>query len=383
VSKKVAIIGASSAGLFTAHLLARHGLQVEVYEAAEPIKPPKRTLIVTDHFLRLTGPLGADTVVNKINRFELFADGKVASVRLARPDLVIERSALVEKLVEQARESGAHIFAGHRFNSMELNGGTLRFTVVRNNGNTQLVNGSADVLVGADGAFSRVARTAGWPQRKTLPLIQALVKLPKDMSVHTTRVWFLPEETPYFFWLIPHSSMEGALGLIAEDERLGRLALERFLRKKGLQPLEFQSARTPFYSQWVPYKRKIGRNDVYLVGDAGGHVKVSTVGGVVTGLRGALGVAEAILNGGHSSELRALRQELGIHRLIRSGLNGFSQDHYARLLDLVNSSVNHLLSWRSRDEARKLVTQLFLKEPRLLFLGLRGLVQRAIFASGR
>ena len=36
---------------------------------------------------------------------------------------------------------------------------------------------------------------------------------------------------------------------------------------------------------------------MYLGGDAAGHVKVSTVGGVVTGFRGALGVVEAILNG--------------------------------------------------------------------------------------
>ena len=41
--------------------------------------------------------------------------------------------------------------------------------------------------------------------------------------------------------------------------------------------------------------RRVGAGNVYLVGDAAGQVKVSTVGGTVTGLRGAQAVALAIL----------------------------------------------------------------------------------------
>jgi flavin-dependent dehydrogenase len=200
------------------------------------------------------------------------------------------------------------------------------------------------------------------------------VELPKDMAPDTTRVWFLPEETPYFFWLIPHSPTHGVLGLIAEEENRGLISLERFLQKKSLVPVDFQSARTPLYTRWIPTHRKIGESDVYLVGDAAGHVKVTTVGGIVTGLRGALGVAEAILNGQYSSELQALRKELGVHRLIRKSLHGFTQADYSRLLDILNPASKRSLGVYTRDQANKLLSNLLLRQPRFLFLGLRALL---------
>src|SRR5207249_7597277 len=121
-----------------------------------------------------------------------------------------------------------------------------------------------------------------------------------DLSMRgdTTRVWFIPEDTPYFYWLIPESPKRGAAGLIGEDGPQTRRALNRFLEKQHLEPLEFQAARIPLYTRWIPVRRRLSGANVYLVGDAAGHVKVTTVGGIVTGFRGATAVAEAILNGG-------------------------------------------------------------------------------------
>jgi flavin-dependent dehydrogenase len=205
--------------------------------------------------------------------------------------------------------------------------------------------------------------------------MQAVVELPEDLPSDTTRVWFLPDETSYFFWLIPHSPTHGVLGLIAEDKNRGRMALERFLKRKGIVSKASQSAPTPLYTRWVPIRRKKGGNDVYLVGDAAGHVKVTTVGGVVTGLRGAKGVAEAILNGGHSSELRSLRRELNLHLLIRKSLNGFGEADYVRLLDMLTPYSRRLLSSYTRDEAIKLVLSLSLRHPQLVLLSLRALIK--------
>jgi flavin-dependent dehydrogenase len=113
---------------------------------------------------------------------------------------------------------------------------------------------------------------------------------------------------------------------------------------------------------------------VYLVGDAAGHVKVTTVGGIVTGFRGALGVAEAILNGGSSRSFKALRRELNGHHLIRRVLNRFNQKDYNRLLDLLNPSTQETLGVFTRDETMKLLLNLLRKQTRLLLLGLRVLL---------
>lgn len=285
----------------------------------------------------------------------------------------MDRSKVIQRLADQAEASGAKILAGQRFLSLKPNGKGLTFTVSLNGGG-ELVEESADILVGADGAFSKVARSAGWPKQPTVPLLQAVVELPKDMPSDVTRVWFIPEETPYFYWLIPYSPTHGTLGLIGEEGHEIGGCLERFLEKKGLEPIEFQNAQVTKYTRWIPNHRKIGESHVYLVGDAAGHVKVSTMGGIVTGLWGALGAAEAILNGGSSREFRVLRQELDRHRLIRKVLHNFTQADYARLLDLLTPSIKRSLNLFRRDDSKRLLLHVFLRQPRLLLLSLRSLL---------
>jgi flavin-dependent dehydrogenase len=232
----------------------------------------------------------------------------------------------------------------------------------------------APSVVGADGAASRVARTAGWPPIETVPLLQAIIRLPKDCPPDTTRVWFVPDDTPYFYWMIPESSDRAALGVIGEDGRDTARCMARFLEKKHMEPLEWQGARIPVYRRWIPVKRRVGNGEVYLVGDAAAQVKVTTVGGIVTGFRGALGVAESILQNGRSRELRTLRRELDTHWLIRRTMHHFQQKDYSQLVDLLNLSTRDTLSEINRDESTRLLWNVLRRQPRLALLGLRGLL---------
>lgn len=370
----VAVVGGSAAGLFTAALLARGGRPVRVFERTETLEPEARTLIVTHRMRALLGPAAERSIVNEIRRFELFTDGRSASFSLNHPDLIIERRALIQSLADVARQSGATVELGRRFHSLHPNGDSLALEIEDcADGHREEVR--AGTVVAADGASSRVARAAGWAPLETAPLVQALVPLPKDMSPDTARIWFIPHETPYFYWLIPESSSRGALGLIGVDGTAARKHLEHFLEKRKLDPIEFQAARVPIYSRWIPPRRKIGAGDVYVVGDAAAQVKVTTVGGIVTGFRGALGVARAILHGA-GDELRALRRELDMHLLLRRSLHHFQQADYSRLVDLLNDSAKQSLSRHSRDEAFKILWNVCLRQPRLVLLGLRGLLMR-------
>jgi len=375
--KDVAIIGASTAGLLTAKKLADHGMAVKVFEASKQIDSTPRSLIVTGHLPKLVGSIYQSSLVNIIRRFELFADGRVAQISLKQPDLVIERSKLLKELETQAKQSGAEIFTNHRFLNLKPNGKQLSFSIA-NNGNGRPVEEYTDILVGADGVFSKVAKSGGWPKPDTVPLIQAVVKLPEDMPSDTTRVWFLPEETPFFYWLIPHSSTYGVLGLIAHENQKGRKALDHFLDRKNLEPIEFQSAHIPIYTRWTPVHRKIGQNDVYLVGDAAGQVKATTVGGVVTGFRGALSVVDSILNNKRNQNLKRLRRELDLHSIIRKSLHGFSQADYVNLLDMLNPMTMRTLSSLNRDETPRLLFRLLLGQPRLLLIGIRTILLNSL-----
>jgi len=76
-----------------------------------------------------------------------------------------------------------------------------------------------------------------------------------------------------------------------------------------MEPLEWQGARIRFI---VAGCRCTGKSGMvrFIWWATRPHSEVSTVGGIVTGFRGALGVAQALLHDGKSPELGALRREL-------------------------------------------------------------------------
>lgn len=369
-TSEIVVVGGSAAGLYTAARIAAGGRPVRVLESRPTLDPAPRTLIVTSHFRQQVNGAAGASIRNEIRKFELYTNGRFATVALKDPDLIIERSRLIHALAEEANRAGAKLDYDTRFLGLSPNKRGLHVHVDRAGAKEELY---AESVVGADGAVSRVARAAGWPQVETVPLVQAVVKLPRDFPVDTTRVWFVPDDTPYFYWLIPESTGRGALGVIGEQGRDTKKAFDRFLEKKGFEPLEWQGARIPVYRNWVPVQRTVGNSDVYLVGDAAAQVKVSTVGGIVTGFRGAQGVADAILRKGRG-QLRALRRELSTHWLIRRALHHFQQDDYCRLVDMLNDSTRESLGEINRDESTRLLWNVVRRQPRLALLGLRGLL---------
>jgi flavin-dependent dehydrogenase len=370
---ETAVVGGSASGFFTAYLLARNGVPVRVFEQSEQLDAAERTLIVTQSMNELLGAAGKPSIVNEVRRFELFTDGRVATIDLVRPDLIIERAKLIRSLAEYAQKAGAGIHLGRNFRALAPQPGKINLEF-QHTGRSTFEQFAAKTVIASDGALSPVAQAAGWPRSETVPLVQAIVPLPKDMSPDTVRVWFVPSDTPYFYWLIPESSERGALGIIGESGSEARKDLEAFLVKRKLEPVAFQGARIPVYKRWVPVEKKFGDARVFVVGDAAAQVKVSTVGGIVTGLRGAAGVAEAILNPGTGRELHRLRRELDTHLLIRRALHDFQQDDYSRLVDSLNPPAKRSLSQFSRDEALKMLWRVCLSQPRLILMGLRGLL---------
>src|SRR5260370_21753613 len=215
---EAAIAGDSAAGLFTAALLARGGRRVRVLEASERLDPEPRTLIVTRRMHDLLGAAGEASGVSEIRGLELFTDGRSAEIPLARPDLIIERARLIHSLAGEAQRAGARIELGRRFLELEPNGRGVALSVERPDAAREELH--SETVVGADGAASRVARSAGWPGPETGPLLQAIVALPHDYPPNTVRVWFVPADTPHFYCLIPETPDRHALGLIADDRQV-------------------------------------------------------------------------------------------------------------------------------------------------------------------
>jgi flavin-dependent dehydrogenase len=116
--------------------------------------------------------------------------------------------------------------------------------------------------------------------------------------------------------------------------------------------------------------------NVFAVGDAAAQVKVTTVGGVVTGLYGAKALAHAILNGrNYSKSLRELKRELNLHVLVRQVLNRFNGEDYDELLGMINGGVKDILEEWTRDELKQMFFRMIWTNPRLIKLGAKAFLK--------
>lgn len=371
----VAIVGASSAGLYAAAHLARAGRRVAIFEQQAELRPARRTLIITPRLQQVMGHVPPEAVLHTTPILALATPEGNVQVELRDPDLIVERSALTHHLVQQACQAGATLMLGHRFQGIapHLDGAILHLRTTAGDP----VSVIARAVIGADGVVSDVARAVGLPRPPGVPILQAEVQLPASWNPAVTQVWFDTTETRFFYWLIPESSERAVVGLVGNERADIRMCLQRFLARHNFTPLAYQGAWIAMYHPWLRPWTRVGHAPVLLVGDAAGHVKVTTVGGTVSGFWGASAAVQALLHAiPYPQALRPLKRELDLHWLIRLLLERLDNAGYQRLLQTLNLPAQQFLGRYNRDEMAAHFWQLLLLQPRLLEVGLRALLGR-------
>ncbi len=362
----VAVIGASSAGLFAAWHLSRSGKQVTVFEREDPWNPARRTLIITPYLRRLL-PFDLDgTVLHETPLMAVASGDAEAVIRLREPDLIIERSAFLRLLAREAERAGATLRFGHRLVDMWPEADGTAVLTFQRRADKDHVHVRARAVIGADGVLSQVVRLIGAPRPPAVPILQAEVTLPSDWDPGRVQVWFDRDASRFFYWLIPESSNRGVVGLVADKNQNIRRLLTDFLDRLGLHPLAYQGAQVAMYTPRLRPWGHVGTAPVYLVGDAAGQVKVTTVGGTVTGLWGAWLAARALVeNVPYRQLLRPLKRELDLHWLVRVLLDRLSNRGYEALIRALTPRVRHFLSTYTRDEMAGRLWKLALTTPAL------------------
>ncbi len=370
---EIAVIGASGAGLLTACLLAQAGYDVTVFEQQGRFQPCRRTLIVTPAFYRVLPWKPEPAILHHTPWMTVAANGQEVTIELQEADVIIERRALLLWLLERARQAGARIRFGHRLVGLQPRGDQVVLTLQPRREAMREVAVSRAV-VAADGVFSATLRALGWPQPPCIPIVQAEVPLPRGWDPRRTQVWFVPEETRYFYWLIPENAARGVVGLMTDAGVNPGPLLRAFVQRLGLEPQAYQGARVALYHPRVPGYRRLGRVEVFAVGDAAGHVKNSTVGGTVTGFRAARAVAEVLLERRPWPQAaRSLYRELRLHWWIRRALHHLSSQAYERLLRSLTPAVRAFLARRTRDDMAPALWWQVLRTPALWRMALPGL----------
>jgi flavin-dependent dehydrogenase len=364
----VVVVGASSAGLFAAESLANLGKQVVVFDRSAGITPGERTYIITPGLYEVMSEIPSGLIKQKIDTFRIQSGQNQAEIQLSSPDLIIDRAELISYFASRASNAGASIQTDSVFMGLEVQEDQTKIKISKSD-SVQLV--SADYLIGADGVNSTVRKSIGLAAVPSVPLLQAVIDLPDSWDPSVVQVWFEIEQTPYFYWLIPKGNNQAVVGLISEQGAKIDSIIDDFLVRHNFKPLSFQSGQAALHVGSSPANSMVGNLPVFLVGDAAGHVKVTTVGGTVTGFIGAQNAVRMIQGTNDRNPYPNVNRELDLHHLIRKLLNQMAPGDYDDMIGLVNPAVADFLSLHDRDNMRSHFWKLAILQPRFIPLGLR------------
>lgn len=356
----ITIIGAGPAGSYLAYLLAKKGKDVLIIEEHEKIgQPVQCTGIVTssiEKFVKLPNKVIANkcrkvVVISKNNRIEANVD-----------EIVLWRNKFDQYLADMAAKEGAKILVNHQF--LGFNG--EQEIKIRDKKNNKIKEIKTNVIVGADGPSSAVAKAASLNNNTKFYIgMQAKVKLKMNTSEFETH--FGSNFPNFFGWVVPESEDTVRLGLstFKNTKEYFYRFLEKRTGKRNI--LCWQSGIVPVYNP----KQVIQKDNIYLIGDAASQVKPTTGGGIIPSLKAAHTLCDCIINNkDYNKEFKKQSgRELLLHLKLRKALNKFSDKDYDYLLDLMNQEkVKKIIKKYDRDSPIPLVTNLLLKEPRFLLL---------------
>ncbi|MBI1936043.1 NAD(P)/FAD-dependent oxidoreductase [Candidatus Woesearchaeota archaeon] len=353
----ISIIGAGPAGSYLAYLLARNGKEVALFEEHNTVGSPVQCTGIVTHsiekFFRLKQEVIAKRlskviVVSKSNRIEANVD-----------EIVMWRDLFDRLVAGMAQDEGAKLFLSHKF--VGLNGNSIK---VKDQKRNKVKEIKTDLIVGADGPYSAVAKAAGMDSGSRNYIgMQAKVRLKMDTSSFET--YFGSDFPDFFGWCVPESEDTVRLGIGCFEN--AQEHFNRFLKSRTgkKEVLCWESGLIPVYNP----KKAIQKNNIYLIGDAAAQTKATTGGGIIPSLKAAQTLCDCIANGkDYSKEFkRKSGRELLLHFRIRNTLNKFSDTDYDRLLSLMDQEkVRNILKKYDRDTPIPLVANLLLKEPRFL-----------------
>ena len=355
---RVSVIGAGPSGSYCALLLARAGYDVTLFEEhADVGRPVACTGIVTKVLWDLVRKK-KEFMVNELDAVRVVAPNN-SCVDIPLHEYVIDRAAFDSYLVDEAVNAGVVIEKKHRF--VDSKNGVIN---LRHDGVT--VSRKTDILIGADGPTSQVAKSAGiYGTREFWIGLQVTLKANWDPKVFLT---YFGSVCPGFFaWAVPENDSIARVGLAAQKEPRGYF--NQFLQRFNGTVLDRQPGPIPIYSG----REIVEKGSTYLVGDAAGLVKATTGGGIITGILSAKILAGSLQTGAsYTKSLWQWKKELYLHKLLRRMLNNFSEQDYDLLIQYMNKpAVKEVLANHSREYPSRFLLKLLLKQPKFLRFMLR------------
>jgi flavin-dependent dehydrogenase len=157
------------------------------------------------------------------------------------------------------------------------------------------------------------------------------------------------------------------VGIVAK--KYARVLFHNFLNKfKNIRKediIEYQGGLIPQYDPQI----KTQRNNVYIVGDAACHVKATTGGGIISGLKAGESLAYALINNKSYNPIlkKKIGNELYLNLKARKIMDRFNTNDWNKLIGIMNSNeAKNILATEQRDCFLKMALKIIMKKPQLL-----------------
>ncbi len=353
----ISVIGAGPAGSFLAYQLAKKNHEVKVYEEHKEIGNPIQCSGVVTPELEKHLKIKKEIIINRIKKVRFYSpDGKFFETKI-KPDYVFNRLKLDKYIAELAEKEGAK-FINKRFLDFEKNSKKLKLKFNDSYEET-------DILVGADGPYSQVAKSAGlFKDRRYIIGTQARANIPLHDKDRVDIFLGYGE----FGWLIPEDEYTARIGVVAEKNP--KEDFDKLMKICNAKFLCYQSGMIPLYNPNI----KTQKDNVYLIGDAASMVKAATHGSILYSTIAGKCLAKAIDEGKDYQNLwkKEIGFDLWLNLKIRNTLCNFSNEDYNKLVEYFSQEkLKDAFSEHVRDFPSKFIMKILLKEPRLLKYSLK------------
>ena len=369
----ISIIGSGPAGGMLAYELAKAGLDVQIFEDHKCVGAPIQcTGILTESFHEIM-PANEiidelkipkkEFLVNTIKRISVNSpDGNSAVLNMKKKDYIVNRTLFDSYFADKAIDSGAKLFLNNRFMDFDSKNNLMK---IRDTKNNEMKEIKTDILVGADGPLSSVAKSAGiYGNRKILVGVQAVLKTECEKDKFDT--YFGSNFPKFFGWFVPESDDIARVGLAAYENP--RALFDSFIKKFNGKILEMQGGPIPVYQKAI----QIQKDNVFLVGDSACQIKNTTGGGIVFSMIAAKTLADCIVNNkDYPTEIKKkIGKDLFVHDMIRKTLDRFSDNDYNKLVSMIGKEkVKEVLENNEREFPSKFIARLLIAEPGFLRFG--------------